>query len=98
MYTNCFRVLNNGGKLITTVFSRDTTGYGTGKMIEPGTFCNLESGRLQHTGCRHFFDESELRLTLENCGFSNISIEKNIYIDSAENRTVHLIAIGEKNV
>lgn len=79
MYHGIYRVLKPGGQLFTTFFSMATSGYGEGKSIEPGTFCGIENGPLGGEGVTHFWQEEELKRTLENIGFSQVKIEKMMY-------------------
>lgn len=96
MYKESYRVLKNHGKLITVVFDKDTTGYGTGIKIEEGTYEGVTGGSLQGLGCRHFFDREELTEVLCNSGFKNVLVENNTYTDKG-NIISQLIAIGEKD-
>ncbi len=47
MYSKIFKILKEGGRLLTVNFSTNTTGYGTGKELEKNTFCDITSGRLE---------------------------------------------------
>ena len=95
MYKNCYRMLLPEGKLFTSVFGKDTTGYGTGQEIESGTYENLREGRLQHSGKRHFFEKDELNKILLDCGFREICID-NLHYTDGEDVIHQWIATAEK--
>lgn len=95
MYQECFRILSEGGKIQTTVFGKMTTGYGTGRKIEDGTYEGIESGRLQGIGCRHFFEKAELEEILKEVGFKDIRIDSINYTDG-DNLIEQFVAIGVK--
>ena len=88
-------MLKNNGKLITVVFAKDCTGYGSGVEIEPGTYGNMSKGRLQYGAYRHFFDKQELEDILEKTGFSSITIDFNKYSDGGS-VVSQWIAVAEK--
>lgn len=95
MYKNVYSALKQGGKFITVVFGKETTGYKTGTKVEDGTYENITQGCLQSLGCRHFFDNDELMQTLSRIGYKNIKIDFMKYTDGGNN--VHqIMAIGEK--
>lgn len=81
MYKACYNLLKKDGKLFTAVFSNETTGYGTGRELEPGTYVELENGTTQHSCKKHFFKENELFELLDLQGFKNINIDKVYYTD-----------------
>lgn len=95
MYKNVFRILKSSGKFLTVVFDKKTTGYGTGKFVEEGTYENIEEGNLQGLGCRHFFDKDELYGLLTKTGFQHIIIDEIIYRNGG-NTVWQLVAVGEK--
>ena len=95
MYHCVFRLLKSGGKFITVVFGRKTTGYGTGIEVEPGTYENATTGNIQKTGQRHFFEEEELEKFLKDAGFINVTTDFSIYSDRG-NIVSQYISIGEK--
>ena len=95
MYNGVYSKLKTSGKFITVVFGKETTGYGTGKEIEPGTYEGIEKGCLQRIGCRHFFEETELKEILQKIGFRNISVEFIFYSDRG-NIVNQLVAVAEK--
>ena len=41
MYEKIYSMLRPGGQMFTSMFSKDTTGYGRGEEIEKDTFVNL---------------------------------------------------------
>ena len=95
MYKKCYDLLTNGGKFITIVFGKDTTGYGTGNEIEPGSYEGIEAGPIQGLGIRHFFDREELLDCLQQAGFTDVRIEKAFYTDNGSNVS-QFLAICEK--
>lgn len=95
MYQNIFKVLKPGGKLLTHVFGKGTTGYGTGTLIEPNTYENMPAGNLQHTGRVHFYEREELLQILTDIGFHTISIDPMRYTDDGNDFETYT-AIGTK--
>ena len=95
MYKKCHDILVVGGKIMTVVFSKKTTGYGTGIKIESGSYEGITTGPLQHLGVRHFFDEQELEQCLAEAGFQKIRIETAEYTDNG-NMISQIIGFGEK--
>lgn len=95
MYRNTYHVLKPDGKLITVVFSTETAGYGTGAMIEPNTYEGIEVGVLQGRGCAHFFEKQELKDTLAEAGFREITVDSILYTDQG-NVVSQYVAIGKK--
>lgn len=95
MYKSVWNVLKVGGKFLTVVFGRETTGYGTGTRIEDGTYEGIETGSLHGLGCRHFFEEKEFRRLLAEAGFKDIGIDNIRYTDRG-NVIEQFIAIGVK--
>lgn len=95
MYGKVYDMLKKGGKFITVVFDKETTGYGTGHEVEPGTYEGIDKGRLQGIGYRHFFDRDELFGMLSDVGFKNINIDFIKYSDNGD-IVSQLVAIGEK--
>jgi len=95
MYKNVYSALKQGGKFITVVFGKETTGYKTGTKVEDGTYENITQGPLQRLGYRHFFDNDELMQTLSSIGYKNIKIDFMKYTDNGNN-VQQIMAIGEK--
>lgn len=81
MYEEIYNLLKVGGKLFSSSFSTETTGYGTGVELEKNTYCNIETGSLAGRGTAHFFEEDELKDILEKVGFCNIVIDSMRYTD-----------------
>lgn len=67
------RVLKPEGWFFGKMFGPKTTGYDTGRMIEPNTFDDPASGPCAGFGITHFFTESELRAQFSR--FSSVSID-----------------------
>ncbi len=95
MYKECYRILKPKGKLFTSVFSTETTGYGSGTMIEKDTYRDMTTGRLQGRGMAHFWNKDDLLRVLTECGFLNLEIQHNIY-DYGVNVIGMYIVVGEK--
>lgn len=76
MYEEIYRILKPGGRLFTAFFSTDTSGCGTGKYVEPGTYQDIPEGPVGGEGVIHFWTEEELRETLKRAGFMEVQIEK----------------------
>ena len=85
MYNKCYDLLIKGGKLMTVVFSRDTTGFGTGTEIELASYDDIKEGSIQGLGIRHFFEQNELEKCLYDAGFQSVKIEKIFYTDNGNN-------------
>lgn len=78
MYQSVYYFLKPGGKLMTVVFSKDTTGYGTGIMLEKDTYTDLSCGALSERGTVHFFDKAEIKEILIQAGFRDIMIDEKV--------------------
>jgi 2-polyprenyl-3-methyl-5-hydroxy-6-metoxy-1,4-benzoquinol methylase len=81
MYSNIFNMLKHGGKLLTTMFTADTTGADSGVKIEDNTFRDLTKGNLAGRAIVHFYTKDEIVDILKNTGFSNIVIDTMRYSD-----------------
>lgn len=96
LYKKCYDLLVDGGKFMTVVFDKKTTGYGTGTEIEPGSYEGIQEGPIQGLGIRHFFDCSELKQSLYDCGFKEVRVETVCYTDNG-NTISQLMGFCEKN-
>lgn len=95
MYKECYRILKPNGKLFTSAFCTETTGFGTGIMLENNTYKDMTTGRLQGRGTAHFWNRDDFLNVLTECGFSNLKIQRHIYDD--EGSVVGMfVVIGEK--
>lgn len=81
MYEEIYRMLKSGGKLFSIAFSKNTTGYGTGKEIEKDTFVDITCGSLQGRGTAHFFEAEEMTILLHKIGFRNLTVDILNYTD-----------------
>ena len=81
MYKNVYRILKPGGKFFSSCFGSKTDGYGTGKMLEEGTYEDIESGVLKGRAVIHLFSKEEFSRTIEEAGFKNIQIDHMLYTD-----------------
>ena len=54
------RVLKPGGLFYSKLFGRNTTGFGQGTQLEPGTFDAVPEGPLANMGVIHFFEKTEV--------------------------------------
>jgi SAM-dependent methyltransferase len=71
------RVLRPGGRFFSTgLFSRQTTGCGTGTEIAPDTFRDMTEGPLAGTGQVHFFSRESLVAWWEAAGFVDLVIDR----------------------
>lgn len=97
MYKECYRILKPSGKLFTSVFTTETTGFGTGIMLEKNTYKNMTAGRLQGRGMAHFWDRDDLLHVLSESGFANVKMHHHVYDD--EDAVVGMFVVtGEKNI
>lgn len=81
MYEKIYDMTKQGGSIFTSVFSKHTTGYGTGEQIENDTFINLTCGVLKGRGIVHFYDENEISALLAKIGFCDIQTDLIHYTD-----------------
>lgn len=81
MYEGIFRMLKEGGRMFTSMFSKNTTGYGMGEEIEKDTFINIPCGNLQGRGTVHFHSVEEITDMLYGIGFGNIKADILHYTD-----------------
>ena len=96
MYAQVYRILKRGGVFFSSVFSTDTTGYGTGDKLEEHTYTNVTKGNLVDLGVCHFFDSNEALKILTETGFTDIVIEPSTYTDNG-NVVGHLIMKMKKS-
>lgn len=54
------RVLKPGGRFYSKLWGRNTSGYGKGREVEPGTYDNIPFGPCCNMGLSHFFDRKEI--------------------------------------
>lgn len=74
-----YRVLKPGGKIFSTsLFTRATTGYGTGQQVDKHSFRNMTEGPLSNIGTVHFFVKSEIEFLWHSSGFTNLCIDKSM--------------------
>lgn len=81
MYEKIYDMTKQGGRLFTSVFSKNTTGYGMGEQIEKDTFIDLTCGVLKGRGTVHFYDENEISALLDKIGFCDIQTDVIHYTD-----------------
>lgn len=74
-------MLKAGGRIFTTVFSQNTTGFGLGIEIEKNTFNHIEQGNLAGRGIIHFYDQKEITEMLSDVGFHSINVDFLNYTD-----------------
>lgn len=84
MYSNIYRILKVNGRLFTTFFSTETSGFGTGEQIDCNTFKRITNGPLKGLGVVHFWERDELRAIIEALGFVDINIEKSTYTNNGD--------------
>lgn len=81
MYETIFLKLKYGGKLFTTSFSLNTTGYETGVEIEKNTYKGIKEGTLAGRGIAHLWEGNDLFELLRGVGFTNIKIDRMLWTD-----------------
>lgn len=81
MYSEIYQMLKWGGRIFTSVFSKNTTGYGMGDEIEKDTFVNIPCGNLSGRGTVHFFSEDEIKTLLAGIGFKKLEADIASYTD-----------------
>ena len=81
MYEKIYIMLILVSQMITSMFSKDTIGYGRGEEIEKDIFVNIPCGSLQERGMTHFFDKDEITGLLSEIGFCNLQIDQMHYTD-----------------
>lgn len=98
MLSEIYRVLKNGGKMISTgLFNDKCTSYGTGDLVEKNTYTNINKGTLQGIGAIHFFERQEIIDLWSEAGFKNINIDENILtINNGTITTGSYIVTAEK--
>ena len=75
MYEQIYKMLKNGGSIFSTVFSKNTTGYGMGEEIEKDTFTDIPCGSLAGRGTAHFFSVEEITDLFKKIGFHDIQTD-----------------------
>ncbi len=95
MYSRIFNCLKDKGKLLTVVFSTETTGFGTGEELEYHTFRDITEGNLSGRGIEHFFGKEEIVGLLDEIGFKGLNIDEMRYTDNG-NVVSQYIIIAEK--
>ncbi len=81
MYGETYRMLKTGGKIFTSMFTKNTTGYGLGEALEKDTFKNISQGNLAGRGIAHFYDKKEITELLHSIGFKNVVSDSLNYTD-----------------
>jgi SAM-dependent methyltransferase len=66
------RVLKPGGIMFAKMFGSETTGAGSGELLEPGTTFDPAIGPLAGHGVAHFFTASEIRDLFE--AFASVQV------------------------
>lgn len=91
MYKRINCCLKKGGRLFSSFFSSRTTGYGTGELIEKGTYKNVTSGPLENVGIVHFWEKDEMESTVEQSGFHDIKIEEYYHTDMGSDVDMYIL-------
>ncbi len=84
MYEDIYRMLKDGGKMFSVMFSKNTTGYGLGKKVEKDTFINIPCGSLARIGTAHFYDIEDITDLLQKIGFNCIQADLLHYTDGGD--------------
>ncbi|WP_107840262.1 class I SAM-dependent methyltransferase [Metasolibacillus meyeri] len=95
MYSEIYRVLKSKGKLLSTSFSINTTGYNLGEQIESNTFKNISKGPFAGGWTHHFYTKGELEKILKEVGYENIIIET-MTLEDGDNFSEMFIVKAEK--
>jgi len=71
------RTLKPGGRFFASVlFTRSTTGFGTGEKIDAHSWRNVADGPVVGLGTIHFFDRAEIKKLWQRHGFINLEIDR----------------------
>ena len=71
------RTLKPGGRFFASVlFTRATTGFGTGEKIDAHSWRNVAGGPVAGLGTIHFFDRAEIKKLWRRHGFVNLEIDR----------------------
>lgn len=70
------QILKPGGRFFSMLLAQGSSGEGTGREIEPGTFVEIPAGPLAGTGTNHFFSEAEVRDVFR--AFAEVRVEYSI--------------------
>lgn len=81
MYELIYSKLKKGGKLFTTSFTLNTSGYESGIEIEKNTYKNIREGVLSGRGIAHLWNENTLLTLLSDVGFEDIVVDKILWTD-----------------
>ncbi|MCI9008642.1 MAG: class I SAM-dependent methyltransferase [Lachnospiraceae bacterium] len=95
MYTEIYQILKNEGKIFTSVFSKNTTGYGMGEEIEKDTFINIPCGNVAGRGTVHFFEVNDIKKLLAQIGYRNIRTDILCFTDN-QNIVEQILVQAEK--
>ena len=79
MYRKCLSFLKLGGKIITTAFGKNTSGYGGGRQLEEDTYTDMTEGNLRNRGTAHFYTKESLTYLIEKIGFKNVKCGVDLY-------------------
>lgn len=81
MYEEIYNILKIGGQMFSTMFTKNTTGYGIGKKIDEDTYTDIPYGNLAGVGSVHFFDVEDIVALLHDIGFHDIQTDLLRYTD-----------------
>lgn len=80
-----YRILKKDGKHFSSgLFTAETTGYGTGELLEYNTYRNLTKGPIADLGTIHFFTKEEIMELWTEAGFRNVKIDRYTRTDNNE--------------
>ncbi len=75
--TEISRVLKPGGRFFSSVlFTRATTGYGSGEKIDAHSFRSVVDGPVAGLGTIHFFSSAEIKSLWQLHGFTDLAMDR----------------------
>jgi SAM-dependent methyltransferase len=74
MMASTWQILKPGGRMFSMMVDSESHGFGSGSLIEPGTFAEVDAGPCTGTGLCHFFSLEEVQNMFSI--FAEICIER----------------------
>lgn len=85
IYHKIYCCLKVGGRLISTGYTMECTGAGTGIELEKNTFSGELYGPMAGYKQVHYTSENEIKDMLDDCGFREIAFDKIRYTNQSAN-------------